>query len=54
MFRAAKLRSLLQAAGKQISLLMSLFSPKWVVFGKKYLFLGLLCHFSDFSFCQIG
>ena len=47
MFRAAKLRSLLQANGKQISLLMSLFSPKPLVFGKKYLFLRLICHFSD-------
>ena len=30
----------------QISLLMSLFSPKWVVFGKKHLLLHLICHFS--------
>jgi hypothetical protein len=46
MFRAAKLRSLLQADGKQISLLMSLFRPKPLIFGKKYLFLPLICQFS--------
>jgi len=46
MFRAAKLRSLLQADGKQISLLMSLFSPKPLVFSKKHLFLRMICQFS--------